>query len=125
MVPMVLYTSYAKYCITCRLHLQGNILFLRRVHRLLVTANVVPSSPILVSLMMEALHSSEMSVVIRATRRNIPEDGILQVYISHSLSPVNNINVQLFERIYFQTQWHFFLRDERVPRESTAHVHVM
>jgi hypothetical protein len=33
--------------------------FLRRVRRLLVTANVVPSSLILVTLMMKALSSSE------------------------------------------------------------------
>jgi hypothetical protein len=36
--------------------------------RLLVTSNVVPSSPILLSLMMEALRSSETSALTRATR---------------------------------------------------------
>jgi hypothetical protein len=35
-------------------------------------ANVVPSSPILVTLMMEALGSSETSVLTSATNNNIP-----------------------------------------------------
>jgi hypothetical protein len=52
---------------------------------LLVTANIVLSSPVLVTFMMEAPRSSETSVLTRATHRNTPEDGVLHTpHVAHA-----------------------------------------
>jgi hypothetical protein len=64
------------------------LVFLRSARRLLVTASVVPSSPIPVTLMKEAVIYSETSVLTRATRRNIPEDTILPVILCASFSNI-------------------------------------
>jgi hypothetical protein len=47
------------------------------MRRLLVTASVIPSSPILVTQMIEARRSYETWDLTRATRRNTTEDVIL------------------------------------------------
>jgi hypothetical protein len=54
--------------------------------RLLVIANVVPTSPIPVTLLMEEISSSETSVLTRATLRNIPVDDILHSHRRENLN---------------------------------------
>jgi hypothetical protein len=57
-------------CGSCKL------VFLRSVPPLLVTPNVVPTSLSVSTLMMEAIRSSETSVLTRTVRRHIPECDI-------------------------------------------------
>jgi hypothetical protein len=54
---------------------------------MIVTASLVPSPPIYVMLMMEAISSSETWVLTRATRRKIPEDTIVHSHRCELLRP--------------------------------------
>jgi hypothetical protein len=70
---------YVTACDSCKNRCFGGtyrLIIIISVFRLLVTANV-PSSPILVTLMVDLLSSSETSVLTRATWHNILEGGIL------------------------------------------------
>jgi hypothetical protein len=55
-----------------------SIIRVTRISELGMLAITVPSSPILVTLMMEELHTSETSVLTIATWHNILEDCMLQ-----------------------------------------------
>jgi hypothetical protein len=76
----------------------GELGILRSVLQLPVTANVA-CSPVLVTVMMEALRSSETPDLTRVTRRNIPEDFIL-----HSRR-LENLRSYTIKHYFTKTYW--------------------
>jgi hypothetical protein len=77
----------------------GSIVRVTRIG-VLVTANVVPSSPIHVTLIMEAICSSETSIITTATWRNVPEDGILHSHRRENLKSYVTFTIHIFSQLF-------------------------
>jgi hypothetical protein len=81
----------------------GTTLAVTSNRRTLRKNSILPSSSILVTLMKDALRSSETSVLTRATRCNIPEDAILHSHCREKLKSYTPFNFILCES--FHVDW--------------------
>jgi hypothetical protein len=86
-----------KLAVTCKRNTLWIHCIFYRLLRFLVTADVVPGSPIPVTLMREELRSSETSILTRSIRRNVQDDGILH---SHRLENLHYYEVLLSWTLY-------------------------
>jgi hypothetical protein len=98
------------------------LVFLRSVRRLLVTANVVPSSPILVTLMMEVIRSSETSVL---TRYLIFLRSVRRLLVTASVVPSSPILVTLMMEALNSSETSVLTRAARrnIPEDANLHSH--
>jgi hypothetical protein len=97
------------------------IVFLHSVLQLLVTADV-PNSLIIFILKMEAIRSSETSVLTRATRRKIPEDSILRLWYCHTAHYIcMSSRFTLFWLYILLEEWVYHTREhsEVIPNFAT------
>jgi hypothetical protein len=106
---VVKYRLYAGFCLgwfsTLRMEVPKHR-FTYTLQLRLLTANVVPSSPILVTLMMEALSSSETLVLTRATGvtfKNTPflRETALHMYTACLLNSLFNVSFCCICRVRF------------------------
>jgi predicted RNase H-like nuclease (RuvC/YqgF family) len=76
-----------------------------------ISANVVAGSPILATLMMEAIRSSEITVLTRARRRYIPEDRVLPLVSVLELLEMLVLGFQLPHKRYHDTLYSCLLKE--------------
>jgi hypothetical protein len=94
------------------------------VCKLLVTANVVLSSSIFVTLMMEAILSPETSVLTRATRRHIQGEGILHSDFRENLKSYIALPGWTFQRRCNVSPVKYEL-GFYIPEDDILHSHIM
>jgi hypothetical protein len=88
-------TDVLEQCITSMIRVTIKARNISSVLWLLVTVKVVPDSPILVTLMMEVIHTSKTTILTRVTQHNIPEDNILHSHYCENFKSYTKIHVPI------------------------------
>jgi hypothetical protein len=78
----------------------------RTLGLLQVTANVVPRKTIIVTLMKAALSTYKISVLTKATRRNISEDATLYSHRRGNLKSYKNVNLRTVANAFLYLSCH-------------------
>jgi hypothetical protein len=84
------------------------LVFLLHMLQLLVTANVAPSLLILFTLLMEAISSSETSILTRDTWHHIPEGMILLYHCRENIKSYSNHLAPKFTNVPFYQRKNYY-----------------